>query len=64
MKNERNINSVQASLTYAKEEVDSAEAHAKAIKDPELTKKLGDLKTSIVGVKDYLKGKSDPKKAG
>ena len=62
MKNEQKIHRIQSSLTYAKEEVECAEESAKGIKDPELTKKISDIKASIVGTKDYLRSKVDSKK--
>lgn len=59
--NKNAISGVNSNLKYAEEDVDAASQHAVMIKDPELTKKLGDLKTRIVGVKDYLKSKTDSK---
>ena len=58
------IQLVQTSLTYVKEDVESALEHAKNINDPELTKKLEEIKTKAVGVKDYIVSKTDPKTFG
>lgn len=55
------IQGVNSNLKYAEEDVDAASQHAAMIKDPELTNKLGDLKTRIVGIKDYIKSKTDSK---
>ena len=55
---------VQNSLTYVKEDVESALEYAKNINDPELTKKLEEIKTKAVGVKDCIVSKTDPKTFG
>ena len=55
------IEGVNINLNYMKEDVDSALTYAAEIKDPELTEKLNKLKTETVGVKDYIKSKTDAK---
>lgn len=55
------IEGVNINLNYMKEDVESALSYASEIGDPELTSKLNKLKTETVGVKDYIKSKTDAK---
>lgn len=61
MCNKNAISGVQTNLRYIEEDVDTALSYAKEVKDPELTKKLTEIKTQAVGVKDYIKSKTDSK---
>jgi len=61
MSNKRAIESVKSNLRYMEEDMSSAISAAKDIKDPELTKKLDNIKGEVKGVKDYLASRLDPK---
>ena len=64
MKKQEVIECLQTSLRYTLEDVGTALAYAKEIKDPELTKKLTEIKDKTQGVKDYIVSKADPKTFG
>jgi len=55
------IQGVKTNLNYMVEDVDTALSYAGDIKDAELTDKLTKLKTDAVGVRDYIKSKTDAK---
>jgi hypothetical protein len=55
------IESVGINLNYLEEDVNAALRSAEEIKDPVLTEKLTKIKTEAVGVKDYIKSKTDSK---
>lgn len=55
------LQGIKSNLQYAKEDVEACQEHAKAIKDPELTKKLSEIHTGIEGVKAHIKAKTDSK---
>ena len=55
------IEGVNINLNYVEEDVKSALTYAAEIKDPELTEKLTKIQTAAVGVKDYIKSKTDSK---
>lgn len=55
------IDGIQTNLNYVVEDANTALSYAKEIKDSELTDKLTKLKTDALGVKDYIKSKTDSK---
>jgi hypothetical protein len=61
MSNKMAIQGVTSNLNYIEEDVNAALSHAKDIKDPELTKKLNNIKSETEGVKDYLVARINPK---
>jgi hypothetical protein len=62
MSNKRAIEGVKSNLNYIAEDVSTALEYAKDIKDPELTKKLDNIKSETKGVKDYLAARLSPQK--
>jgi hypothetical protein len=62
MSNKRAIEGVKSNLNYIAEDVSTALEYAKDIKDPELTKKLDNIKSETKGVKDYLAARTNPTK--
>lgn len=62
--NKKAIENVKVYLRYMGEDTDGALDSAKDIKDPELTKKLEEIKSKTEGVKDYIVSKTDAKTAG
>jgi len=62
--NKRAIEGVKSNLRYIEEDVDSALSHAKEIKDPELTKKLTEIKAKTQGAKEYIVSRTDAKTTG
>jgi hypothetical protein len=55
------VESIQINLNYVKEDVNSALSYATEVGDPELTKKLTEIKDKAQGVKDYITSKTDSK---
>jgi hypothetical protein len=58
----RSVSGVRSNLKYIQEDVVTALEYAKDIKDPELTKKLEDIKAKAAGAQEYLASRVDPKR--
>lgn len=57
----RSVEVIKARLGNAKIELDHAEAQAKEIKDPELSKKITEAKSQVLGVWNYVRERTNGK---
>lgn len=58
------IEGVKINLNYIREDVESALSYASNINDPELTKKLTEIKDKASGVSEYITSRTDSKTTG
>lgn len=56
-----NVHHLNSNLRYAAEDIQSSLEFAKKLKDKELVTKLEGIATSITGVQEHVKGKTDSK---